>query len=105
MLRNVNSILRPPLESNILLIRYREDTGKIINVDLGDRSFLVPDPRGISGLEHLPENEDAGEQQEPVKHTVQNVKKMLKVREDDATIGQSAEGSKIVEIDDDEHEP
>ena len=89
------------------MIRYREDTNKIINVDLSDRSFVVPDPQGISGLDHLRESEDADEQQEPDKqHTVQNVKKMFKVREDDSMIGQSAEESKIVEIDDDdEHEP
>ena len=92
------------MSSNIRLIRYREDTGKIIDVDLGDRSFLVPTPHGISGLEHLPESEDAHEQQEPDKHTVENVKRMLRVKEDGTQIGQSAEERKIVEIDDNEHE-
>ena len=88
------------------MIRYREDTGKIIGIDLEDKSFQVPTPHGISGLDHLPESEDADKQQKPDEQTVQNVKKLFKVREDDSTAGQSAEEeSKIVEIDDDEPEP
>ena len=87
------------------MIRYREDTGKIIGIDLGDKSFLVPTPHGICGLELLPETEETDEQKEPEQQTVENVKKMFKVKGDDPTIGQSREESKIVELDDDEPEP
>ena len=87
------------------MVRYREDTGKIIGIDLGDKSFLVPTPHGISGLDHLPETEDADEEKEPDKQTVENVKKMFKVKGDDPAIGSSGEESKIVELDDDELEP
>ena len=87
---------------HICLVRYREDTGKIIGIDLGDKSFDVPTPHGITGLDHLPETEDADEQKEPDKETVENVKKMFKVKEDDPTIGRSGEESKIVELDDDD---
>ena len=100
------SILNETIEKliHICLVRYREDTGKIIGIDLGDKSFDVPTPHGISGLDHLPETEEADEQKEPDKQTVENVKKMFKVKEDDPTIG-SREESKIVELDDDELEP
>ena len=101
------SILNETIEKliHICLVRYREDTGKIIGIDLGDKSFDVPTPHGISGLDHLPETEEADEQKEPDKETVENVKKMFKVKEEDPTIGSRGEESKIVELDDDELEP
>ena len=101
------SILNETIEKliHICLVRYREDTGKIIGIDLGDKSFDVPTPHGISGLDHLPETEDADKQKEPDKQTVENVKKMFKVKGEDPTIGSSGEESKIVELDDDELEP
>ena len=101
------SILNETIEKfiHLCLVRYREDTGKIIGIDLGDKSFDVPTPHGISGLDHLPETEETDEQKEPEQQTVENVKKMFKVKGDDPAIGRSVEEGKIVELDDDELEP
>ena len=85
----------------IRIPRYRENTGKIIDVDLADRSFLVPNPHGISGLEHLPDDnagDDPDEQRDPDQDAVESVKKMLKVKQNSTITKPSDEESKIVEV-------
>ena len=56
-----------------ILDRYYENTLKRVDLALDDDSFNVPDPKGVDGLEQLPDDE--------VKEdlSLEQVKRMLKV--------------------------
>ena len=67
---------------------------------MADQSFLVPTPHGISGLEHLSEDDASDEQQDPDEDAVESVKKMLKVKQNSTITNRSDEEPKIVEVED-----
>ncbi len=62
-----------------VLLRYRENTSKHVDLDLDDAEFAVPDPRGVAGLEELRDGDEEDVGGGGAGPGVEEVKKMLKV--------------------------
>jgi hypothetical protein len=80
-----------------VLLRYRENTSKHVDLDLDDDEFFVPEPTGVAGLEELPDEEGV-QDAEPDQSCVEMVKKMLKVNDSAVVVDGTNDEPKITEI-------
>ena len=85
---------------NADIVRYYDDTGKRIEIELDDDEFHVPDPKGISNLSELQNDED--EEDDAVEFSTESelekVKKLLRIKSENREPPEDPKFQEVVEI-------